>query len=109
MVALLNLALEGEHRILIVTSGALPAFVNLLKTADVYCQIHFVTALENLAKSSDKTHKLMLSELCLSLMCSLIEDKSSHMDIKRSISHCLALFASNSETTPHLLQVDVAK
>ena len=99
-----NLALAKANRILIVKSGALPALLNLVKKADIICQIHAVTALANLAESYEETHNMLLNEQCLNPLCQLIQDKTSHIDIKRAVSRCLSLFASNAETHNHLLQ-----
>ena len=105
--ALSNLALAEANRILIAKSGALPALVNLVKKPDTICQVHAGTALANLAESSGEVHALILSEQCLGPMCQLIQDQSTHVNVKQAVSRCIALFASNVETHTHLLQVSV--
>ena len=104
---LANLALAEANRFLIAKSGALPALVNLMKNPDSTCQVHAGTALANLAESSGEVHELLLTEQCLEPMCLLIQEKSTHIDVKRAVSRCIALLASNGETHIHLLQTSV--
>jgi hypothetical protein len=95
-----NLALAEANRLVIAKSGALPALVNITKMPkiDAMCTVHAVTALANLAETSHEIHELLLSEQCVGPMCELVQDDSSHIDIKRSISRCFALFACNEKT-----------
>ncbi|KAL3789162.1 hypothetical protein HJC23_012251 [Cyclotella cryptica] len=98
-----NLALEEANRLTIAKSGALPTLVTLIKLKDTMIKMHAATALANLAETSNEIHLLLLSEQCVSPMCELLEDGSTHIDTKRSISRCLALFASNKRTHSSLL------
>jgi len=103
-----NLSLAENNRI--AKSGALPALINLLKNPDSLCQINAATALANLAETieiSGEVQELMLTEQCLEPMCNLIQDRSTHVDVKRAVSRCISLFASNSETHSHILPTSV--
>ena len=104
-----NLSL-AEDRLLIAKSGALPVLIKLLKNSDSLCQIHAATALANLAETTEisgEVQELMLTEQCLEPMCNLIQDRSTHVDVKRAVSRCISLFASNSQTHSHILQTSV--
>ena len=104
-----NLALAKPTRILIAKSGAMPALVNLVRNADPnpICQVHAVIALSNRAESRGEVHKLLLDEQCLDRILLLVQEKSTHMDVKQAISRLMALLTSNSETHPHILQLSV--
>ena len=102
-----NLALAAENRILIAKSGALPALVNLVKKNDSICQVHAVTALTNLAETSGEVHDLLMSKQCLDPMCQLVQETNTHIDVKRAVSRCIALFASNACTHTHLVCASV--
>ncbi|KAL9191141.1 hypothetical protein ACHAXT_000847 [Thalassiosira profunda] len=102
-----NLALAEANRILIAKSGALPALVNLARKPDAICQAHATTALANLAESGGEVHALMLSEECLEPLCQLPWEDSTHLDVKRAVSRCVALLASNADTHASLLRASV--
>lgn len=105
-----NLSLAEDNRLLVAKSGALPALINLLKNPDSLCQIYAATALANLAETTEisgEVQELMLTEQCLEPMCNLIQDESTHVDVKRAVSRCISLFASNSQTHSHILQTSV--
>lgn len=106
--ALNNMAMAKENRSLMSKSGALPTLIGLMKSDDFICQNHASSALANLAESSSEgIHELLLDDCCLDIMCKRINDKDSHVDTKRAISRCLALFASNSQVHEHLLCGDI--
>ena len=99
-----NLALDEKNRILIAKSGALPALINLLRNPDSTCQVHAGEALANLAESC-AVHELLLTAQCLKPMCMLIQvTNSTRLDVKRAVSRCISLLASNPETHTHILQ-----
>jgi len=106
--ALNNMAMAKENRSLMAKSGALPSLKDLLKSEDYICRNHASSALANLAEtSSDGIHELLLDDCCLDIMCKHVNDKDSHVDTKRAISRCLALFAGNPQVHEHLLSGDV--
>jgi hypothetical protein len=73
-----NSALAEAHRILIATSGAMPALVNLMRKPDSIWQVH-IRALS----------------------------KFANLSVKRAVSRFIALLASNSEMHSQLLQKSV--
>ncbi|KAL3789563.1 hypothetical protein ACHAWO_009126 [Cyclotella atomus] len=102
-----NLALEAKNRLTIAKSGALPALVTLTKSSNTMCIYHSVTALANLAESSEETHDLLISAQSISPMCALVHNPSTHVDIKRAISRCFSLFASNEMAHSMILSTEV--
>lgn len=104
-----NLALEERNRLAIAKSGALPALVTLAKSSDTMCISHAITALANLAESSEEIHDLLISAQSIKPMCALAQNQSTQVDIKRAICRCFSLFASNADTHHVLLVHEVTK
>lgn len=104
-----NLAIEEKNRLTIAKSGALPSLVTLTKSPDSMCTAFAVAALANLAETSHKIHDLIFGLKAdadvIGSFCELAQNCNTHVDIKRDISRCFALFASN-EAVHSMVLVD---
>ena len=108
--ALKNMAIAKENKCLMSRSAALPTLKELLKSEDSVCRNHASSALANLAESSSYgIHDSLLSDSCLDTLCKYVNDKDCHIETKRAISRCIALFASNNQVHEQLLTLDVLR